>query len=122
MSGRALRMTAAEYQARSQKKQPRIRNVRRKVINGIEFASTREARAWQDLCLIQQAGQISELRRQVPFALDINGVHICDYVADFVFVRSGQQIVQDAKGFRTEIYRLKRKLMLAIHGIEIIET
>lgn len=104
------------------KKQPRIKNVRRKVVNGIEFASTKEARVWQDLCLQQQAKQIIGLRRQVPIDITINGIHVCDYVVDFFFLRDGKQVVMDAKGFRTEMFRIKKKLVRAVHGIEIEEV
>ena len=117
----ALRMSFADYRNHAKKKDGRIKGTKRKTVNGIEFDSTREARAYQDLMLMQVAGQISGLRRQVPFQIIINGHHICEYRADFVFMRDGRQVVADAKGFRTEIYRLKRKMMLAQYGIEIEE-
>jgi hypothetical protein len=46
----------------------------------------------------------------------------CGYVADFVYMENGQQVVEDTKGMRTQEYRLKRKLMLWVHGIRIKET
>lgn len=116
-----LRMSVDDYNKRALAKKPRVKNTKRKVVNGIEFDSTREARAWQDLCLQQQAGQITGLRRQVEFPIAINGKHVCVYVADFVFQRDGKQVVADAKGWKTEIYVLKRKLMKAAHGVEIEE-
>ena len=116
-----LRLSVAELHAMQMSKKPRVKNTKRKMVNGIEFDSTREARAWQDLCLQQQAGQITGLRRQVEFPIAINGKQVCSYWADFVFQRGGKQVVADAKGFRTEIYRLKRKLMLAAYNVEIEE-
>lgn len=118
----SLRMSVAEFNARELKKKPRIKNVKRKMVNGIEFDSTKEARCWQDLCLMQQAGQITELRRQVPFQIVVCGNHICQYTADFTFRKAGRAVVMDAKGFRTEIFKLKRKLMIACHGVEIEEV
>lgn len=104
------------------KKEGRVKNVRKKVIDGITFDSTKEARRYQDLVLMQKVGQITDLHRQVPFEIRINGMHICTYVADFTYVRAGKDVLMDTKGFRTEMYRLKRKLMFAIHGITILET
>ena len=117
-----LRLTPEQYAAlNSKRKATKYRAVATRV-DGIKFDSTKEARCWQDMCLQQQAGQITELRRQIPFAMVVNGHHVCEYWADFVFKREGKTVVMDAKGFRTEIFKLKRKLMLACHGIEIRET
>lgn len=83
------------------------------------------------LQLMQRAGMISELREQVPFELipaatDSAGHTIeraCRYVADFVYrLPSGELVVEDAKGVRTDVYRIKRKLMLWRYGILIKET
>jgi hypothetical protein len=82
---------------------------------------------WErDLFLVnlsrQQAGEISDLRLQVTFHLNVNGVHVCDYIADFTYLENGKMIVEDAKGVVTDVYALKKKLMLACHGIRIRET
>jgi hypothetical protein len=82
----------------------------------------REANRWRELTLEQRAGKITGLRRQVPFSLNVNREHVAVYRADFVYHREGNLVVEDAKGHRTEIYVLKRKLMLAIHGIEVQEV
>lgn len=96
------------------------------VINGITFDSKREAEHYQELWLRERAGEISELKCQVPFAIVIDNRHICDYIADFTYVEniSGWQCkrVVDAKGVKTDVYRLKKKLMLACLGIEITEV
>jgi hypothetical protein len=86
------------------------------------FDSKKEYRHWLDLVLMEQAGAISDLERQVPYELSVNGQRICRYVADFRFTRDGQVVVVDAKGVRTRDYVLKSKLMLAIHGIAIEEV
>lgn len=91
-------------------------------IDGKKFASRKEARRYQELSLLQYAGRISNLETQVKFSLDIEGVHICNYTADFCYDENDQVIVEDCKGVRTTSYRLKTKLMWAIHRIKIFET
>ena len=97
---------------------------RKTVVDGITFASMGEARRYQELKLMERAGLIRNLCLQSPFALTVDGVHICDYRADFVYHdnETDKAVVEDFKGFRTPEYRLKRKLMLAIYGVEILET
>ena len=72
--------------------------------------------------LLQRAGRISDLRRQVPYSLDVNAVHIARYVADFVYRERDVEVCEDAKGCVTDVYKLKRSLMLAVHGIAIKEV
>ena len=98
-------------------------------INGQTFDSQKEARRFRELLLLERAGAITGLQRQVKFELipsqRIGGKVVeraCGYVADFVYMENGQQVVEDAKGMRTQEYRLKRKLMLWVHGIRIRET
>ena len=90
------------------------------------FASKKEAKRYQELLLMEKAGEISHLRTQVPYDIDINGIHVCRYIADFVYhdeaMIGDRRIVEDAKGMRTDVYKLKKKLMLAVHGITIKET
>lgn len=88
------------------------------------FDSGREAERYYELRLLERAGKISGLRRQVPYVLipAQKGERACKYIADFVYMENGEEIVEDCKGYRTEVYRLKRKMMLYIHGIKIRET
>lgn len=111
--------------------------------NGQIFDSSHEARRYRDLCILQRAGQISDLKTQVPFELiptqrepDIIGKRggvkqgkciekSCTYYADFVYKdANGNVVVEDAKSpaTRTEAYKIKKKLMLWRHGIKIIEV
>lgn len=97
-------------------------------IDGIVFDSKREATHWTRLVQLQQAGQISDLRRQVSYQLipyqrrgDGKAERACNYVADFVYIEHGKTVVADAKGMKTRDYILKRKLMLYVHGITIKE-
>jgi len=104
----------------------KMKNVRTEV-DGFVFQSGLEANRYAELKILEKAGEISDLQLQVPFSLSVNGVHICKYVADFVYRTGdggrgmGEQVVEDAKGRRTAVYSLKKNLMLAILGIEIIE-
>jgi hypothetical protein len=92
-------------------------------VNGVVFASKKEASRYMELLLLQRAGEIKELELQVKFSIDINGVHICNYFADFRYKpRRGDAVIEDVKGMRTPVYNLKKKLMLACHGITIWET
>lgn len=94
----------------------------RTTVDGITFASKHEANRYAELKIEQLAGEITDLELQKPFSLDVNAVHICDYVADFVYRRGGHLIVEDAKGKRTDLYKIKRALMFAIYGVEIHEV
>lgn len=100
--------------------------------DGIVFDSKREAMRWRELALLQRAGEITDLRRQVKFILvpaqvDENGKiaeRAVSYVADFVYrdTHSGETVVEDAKGMHTREYIIKRKLMRYVHGIRIREV
>lgn len=109
--------------------------------DGEVFDSKKEYQRWQELKLLEKAGEITELRRQVPFELLPNqrepdkigprggrkpGRMIerkAVYIADFVYKdRAGREVVEDCKGMRTKDYILKRKLLLFRFGIRIIES
>ena len=101
------------------------------VYEGEVFDSKRELRRYQELLLLEKAGCISGLKRQVKYLLipkqkGADGKVVereCSYVADFVYGEDGKVVVEDVKGFRKkESYIIKRKLMLHIHGIRIKEV
>ena len=114
----------------------------RKVIrDGIMFDSVKEANRWNELRLLEMAGAISELRRQVKYILipaqkepDTTGPkggvkkgrtleRECSYQADFVYLDAeGKTVVEDTKGMRTKDYVIKRKLMLFNYGIKVREV
>ena len=104
----------------------------KKQIDGITFDSTKEAKRYQALKLLEQTGQIRDLRTQVNYLLipkqkkPGGGLERpASYSADFVyFDRSGVLIVEDVKSEPTRKkpdYVMRRKLMLMVHGIEIRE-
>lgn len=97
-------------------------------VDGITFQSKREARRWQQLRILEAANQIFELRRQVPFPIVIVNldtgelVTVSTYYADFVYEPlEGGLVIEDAKGFRTETYKLKKRLVEAQYGVRIHE-
>lgn len=107
---------------------------------GEVFDSYRELDRWKELRLLEMAGEIQSLRRQVKYVLipaqrepdtigPRGGVHKGklieherSYVADFVYEQNGETVVEDAKGFKTDAYLLKKALMLWVHGIRIKEV
>ena len=94
------------------------------ILDGIKFDSKRESERYAELKLLQRSGQISNIRRQVPFELvpKQDGERSVKYIADFVYEENGRMVVEDAKGFRPKDYIIKRKLMLWIHGIKVREV
>lgn len=93
------------------------------VCDNIRFSSKKESRRYQELKLLLAAKEISCLSIQPEFRLDVNGMFVCHYVADFSYIhRDGHRVVEDVKGIKTAVYRLKKKLVMAIYGIDILET
>jgi hypothetical protein len=101
------------------------------VIHGVRFASKAEARRYQELLLLGMAGEIRNLELQPRFPLHVGGVKVGDYVADFRYealvrwVGSGPgwfDVVEDVKGVRTPVYRMKKKHVEAEYGIAIREV
>lgn len=116
--------------------------------DGMTFDSIKEYRRWCELLLLEKAGQITNLQRQVKFELipakyenfprysEKTGKRLkdgirtieqeCSYVADFVYMKDGQQIVEDVKGYKKgaayNIFVIKRKMMLHFRGIRINEV
>lgn len=91
-------------------------------VNGRKFHSRKEAARYVVLCDEQARGLISGLRCQVGFRLVVNDVLVCRYRCDFAYIRDGRRVVEDVKGMRTDVYKLKRNLMLAVYGVTILET
>ena len=92
-------------------------------IDGITFDSRLEAERYTQLKIFERAGLIQNLRLQVPFVLIDKsrfGTNI-KYVADFVYEEDGQTVVEDVKGVKTDVYRLKKRLLAERYGIEIKE-
>jgi hypothetical protein len=92
------------------------------VVDGITFDSKKEAARYQELKLLK----VEALVLQPEYELRVNGELICKYRADFRYMdkKNGLWIpvIEDCKGVKTAVYRLKKKLMLACYGIHILET
>lgn len=99
-------------------------NARKTQLGGHTFDSQREARRYQDLQLLERAGRIHSLRLQVPYPLEVAGEQIGKYVADFVYFyfENEKEVVEDSKGYRTPLYRWKKKHVEAQYQIKIKET
>lgn len=91
-------------------------------VDGITFHSKKEAARYEVLRDEAASGVIQDLRLQVSFRLEYNGLLICRYISDFTYIRNGSYIVEDVKGKRTPIYKLKKKMMKIFHNIDILET
>lgn len=95
-------------------------------VDGIRFPSKLEARRWQELCLLQKAGKITGLARQVRIEIvpKTKLYRAVYYVPDFVYFdkESGKTVYEDTKGKATDVYTLKKKLLYWRHGIEIREV
>lgn len=100
-------------------------------IDGLRFDSRAEANRWLALRMLERAGEIRDLRRQVRYVLvpkqarPSGGIEReAAYVADFVYVDAATErtIVEDVKGAAPDVWVLKRKLMLHVHGIEVLEV
>ncbi len=97
------------------------------VVDGITFDSKAEAKRYGELKLLERGKQIGDLRLQPKFTLfGKGGTKICDYIADFQYVDlcqiEGVTVVEDVKGVRTPVYRLKAKLFRDNYGFEISEV
>ena len=94
-------------------------------VDGRLFDSKAEAARWQELQMLERAGEITELERQVEYELipKQKGERAVKYIADFRYKdHEGKTVVEDTKGVRTPVYILKRKLLLWVHGIRIQEV
>jgi len=91
------------------------------LLDGMMFDSMAEAKRWSELALLQKAGEIKNLKRQVVYECVVNGQLVTKYRADFVYDRAGQTVTEDVKGMprETALFRLKKKLMFACFGIEV---
>lgn len=132
-------MTASEYKSLMKKSKNKYHS-KKTTFDGIVFDSKKEAYRYLELKVLEKAGKIKDLQRQVKFVLipahrepdtigKNGGIHKgkliereCSYIADFVYEENGKTVVEDAKGKRLPEYIIKRKLMLWVHGIRIREV
>lgn len=108
-------------------------SARRRVYNGIRFASTREMRRYKELLWLERAGEISNLETQPRYEIiplqrraDGSAERAAHYTADFRYIdKQGNEVIEDVKSKVTAKladYVLRRKLMLHVYGIEVKEV
>lgn len=119
-------------------------HARKCYVGDMVFDSRKERNRYYELCLLEKAGKITNLRRQVKYVLiptqyetfarysNKTGKRLkdgkkliekeCAYIADFVYEENGQTIVEDTKGCKTKEYIIKRKLMFYVYCIRIREV
>ena len=96
-------------------------------VNGEKFDSKLEYSRWCELVVLEKAGVVLELKRQVPFILapsvkfydEKRALPPMKYIADFTYIENGVLVVEDVKGVQTPDFRMKRRLMITVHGIQI---
>lgn len=105
------------------KAKPSKYRAKRTEVDGQMFASKAEANRYIELQRLQKAGIIEGLVTQYRYPLHVNGIKVCDYVADFVYWDNERQekITEDVKGMRTPVYNLKKRMMKAQYDITIQE-
>lgn len=123
------RMSAAEYVnaaggfAGMEKPKSKYRNVPT-VVDGVRFSSRAEAKRWDELRMLEKAGEIRELKRQFAFPLYAMGAKLVgSYVADFTYFKNPSRdeppVVEDVKGVQTDMFRWKARHFKAQFGYDI---
>lgn len=107
----------------------KYRNVKT-TFGGLTFDSKREAARWAELTMLERAGQISMLRRQVryelapsvKFAGKVRAQPPLRLIVDFEYLENGEKVIEDVKGMVTTAFTIKRHLMKSVHGLEVRVT
>lgn len=106
----------------TKRSQPSKYNNRKTFYSGRTYDSKKEAKRAAELDILVRVGEITSWFPQPVFRITHNGVEICKYIADFkVVYPDGRVEYEDVKGVKTDIYRLKKKLVKAFYSIDIIE-
>jgi len=89
--------------------------------DGLKFDSVWERDCYNNFRYMQLAGEAKSVRCQVRYNLTVNGLMVCAYIADFVVeYPDGREVIYDSKGVLTDVFNIKRKLMRAVHNLEIV--
>ena len=97
---------------------------KKRIVDNIKFDSKWESEWYGQLKAMERGGVVTDLELQVPYNIIINDIKICKYIADFKYKQEDihgkiEEIVEDAKGFETPEFKLKKKLMKAVFNIDI---
>jgi hypothetical protein len=122
-------LTSKEFLELSKKPKKSKFNNKKTIVDGLKFDSLKESKRYTELKFLKDNKRIADLKMQVKFPIVVNGFKICTYIADFCYqdltTFSQPKIVEDVKSEFTRkqpVYRLKKKLMIAVHNIEIKEV
>ena len=111
------------YNHKTKRSRPKYGN-KKTVVDGIKFDSKWESQRYLYLKSLEKADRVKNLELQPKFIISINGQKICTYIADFKYDREDkdgvwEHVIEDAKGVETPEFKLKKKLMKAVHNIDI---
>ena len=111
------------YNPKTRRSRPKYGN-KRTVVDGIKFDSKWESQRYLYLKSLEKANRVKNLELQPKFIISVNGQKICTYIADFKYDREDkdgvwEHVIEDAKGVETPEFKLKKKLMKAVHNIDI---
>ncbi len=103
----------ADYERKNMKRKPQKYRNQPTVVDGIRFASKKEAARYGILSLLESQGKIDNLRLQPRIPLMVNGVKIGHYVGDFSYSLNGKEVLEDVKSIatRTPVYKIKKKIL-----------
>lgn len=91
-------------------------SAKKTIVDNIVFDSKLEANRYKQLKLLEQAGQIRELRLQIKIPLEVNNVLVCKYICDFLYIENNKLVIEDVKGVKTDVFRVKWKLLKALYS------
>ncbi len=114
--------TTAEAQLRAAFPKRHKYNAKKTVVDGITFDSAAEAKRYGELKLLERMGQITFLELQPKYPCIVDGKTVCTWRGDFRYWQNQRMVVEDVKGVRTPLYKLKKKLVEALYGFEIQEV
>ncbi len=99
-------------------------HAKKEIVDGIRFDSRKEASRYRQLKLMEKAKAIQDLQVHVKYPLFKKNEYGSEvrYIADFVYYENGHLVVEDVKGFKTGVYKLKKRILAEQRGIVIRET
>lgn len=97
-------------------------SAKKEIVDNVVFASKREAARYRDLMILFRAGKIRNLELQPQFEFKIDGKLMFKYIADFAYFEGETRVIEDSKGFKTAVYKLKKKIVEAHHKIQVREV
>jgi len=115
-------LSPAEYRELAGKPRRQKYGAKPTWVEGIRFSSSAEAKRYRELRLLEAGGYIRKLELQPVYEFKIDGVTVFKYVSDFRYMEGCTEKVEDVKGCKTPVYRLKKRLIEAQFKIKIIEV